>query len=386
VPSERVRVTEVLEATVGGTARHVFDLCEGLSPGRFELQVIWSPLRDPYPEASYQRLQQAGAEVVPVAMRRGPSPLHDLTALQAIRQALKRFAPHIVHAHSAKAGLLGRLAAFGRASTIYTPHAFPFLMDASAPQRAAVLALERWLGRRTDRTVAVCPSERRVALEARVTTPERCIVVNNGIARPPSVAVNRAAKLLEIGLPPDAQVILCVGDLRPQKGHISAVQAMEVVVAQVPSAHLLIAGSGELEGRLLSAAGPATDHVHLLGRREDIWELLACCDVFCQPSLWEGCPYAVIEAAAAGCAIVGSDIPGIADLLEGGRCGWPVPARKSGALAEALCEALGSPGERERRAQGAATLVSGDYTLEGMLSKTEELYEAVYTEMLEKRR
>lgn len=385
MPSDRIRVTEVLEATVGGTARHVLDLCEGLSVQRFELQVIWSPLRDPDPETSYRRLRQAGAEVVPVPMRRGLSPVHDLAALRAIRQALRRFTPHIVHSHSAKAGLLGRLAAFGRASTIYTPHAFPFLMDVSAPQRVAVLALERWLGRRTDRTVAVCASERQVALEARVTTPERCIVINNGIAPPPAVAIARAARLAEIGLPPGAQVILCVGDLRPQKGHTFAVQAMEAVVAQVPSAHLLIAGSGELEGRLLSAADPVAEHVHLLGSREDVWELLSCCDVFCQPSLWEGCPYAVIEAAASGCAIVGSDIPGIADLLEGGRCGWSVPAKDSGALAEALCQALRSPAERERRAQEAAALAADEYTLEGMLKATAELYEAVYAEAAERR-
>ena len=375
--SHRLRVAQVLEATVGGTARHVLDLCEGLDRDAFELLVLWSPTRDAHPERSVARLKAAGAQVALVPMARGPSPVADMAALRTVRRALQGFAPDIVHAHSSKAGMLGRLAAAGgptSPATVYTPHAFSFLMNVSPARRALYLAVERRLGRSTDRLVAVCESERQVALDADVIAPERCVVIRNGVPAPEPGAADRAAGPPVPGLPPAATVILCVGDLRPQKGHVYAAAAMRQVTRSLPAAHLVIAGEGPKRGAILHAAGEAIGHVHLLGHRDDIPRLLARCDVFCQPSLWEGCPYALLEAAAAGRALVGSDVPGVSDILQEGRCGWPVRPADAEALTLALCEALQDPAARAARGRAAAALVAEQYTLEGMVAQTAEFY------------
>ncbi len=375
--SHRLRVAQVLEATVGGTARHVLDLCEGLDRAAFELLVLWSPTRDAHPERSVARLKAAGAQVALVPMARGPVPPADLAALRTVRRTLQGFAPDIVHAHSSKAGVLGRVAAAGNPNspaTVYTPHAFSFVMNVSPARRALYLAVERRLGRSTDRLIAVCESERQVALAAGVIAPERCVVVRNGVPPPVPTAAGPAANTAIPELPPAATVILCVGDLRAQKGHVYAAAAIRQVARSLPAAHLLIAGEGPRSAAIREAAGEAAGHVHLLGHRDDIPQLLARCDVFCQPSLWEGCPYALLEAAAAGRALVGSDVPGVSDILQGGRCGWPVRPADEKALAAALCQALRDPAARAARGRAAAALVAEQYTLGGMVARTAELY------------
>lgn len=381
--SDRLRVVEVLEATVGGTKKHVMDLCLNLDSARFEVHALLSPLRDPDPEATRRALEQAGVRVVHVPLRRGLSPISDLQCLRFIETYLRRVQPQIVHTHSAKAGFLGRLAArrAGIKGVIYTPHGFPFCMNVASPIRLVYLWIERWLGRQTSCIVGVCDSERRLAVRSRVVPPERGTTIENGIEFQPLPEVDREQKLASLGLPADARVILCVGDLRTQKGYPLAIAAMKAVLEAEPGAHLLIAGEGNM-AKLLKTwiQAFAEGHVHLLGHRDDVPQLLACCDVFCLPSLWEGCPYALIEAAAAGCAIVGHDIPGINDIVHDGVTGWLAPTTVPRGLEAALLEALGWPDECRLRGLAASQLVRQKHSLARMIAMTAELYEEVAAE------
>lgn len=384
--SERLRVVQVLEAALGGTKKHLLDLCSNLDTGRFELHAVISPVRDPDPNGTRRRLEAAGVQVRQVPMQRGLAPPSDRECLREIADYLNQVRPHILHAHSAKAGLLGRLAArhSGVRGVIYTPHGFPFRMWAPWPVVVSALLMERWLGRGTTCVIAVCESERQVALQARVVPPERCVAIPNGIELSAPPAVDRARKLQELGLPVDARVILCVGDLRPQKGHCVAVRAMERVVREAPAAHLVIAGDGrtrEASVRRLvrqhQSRWGSGGHVHFIGARDDVPELLAVCDVFCLPSLWEGCPYALLEAAAAERPLVGSDIPGITDVIREGHTGWLARPGDPEQLASALLDALDDPVAARARALAARELVVERHSLADMVARTAWVYEQV---------
>ena len=385
IQPSRLRVVHIVEACLGGVRKHLLDLCQGLDAARFELTAILAPGRDPDPEATRALLQAAGVEVIQVPMRRGLAPASDRRCLREIEAHLRRIQPQVVHCHSAKAGYLGRLAAKRAAvpGVIYTPHGFPFTMRARWPWRRLYRQVERRLARVTSRIICVCESEREVALRAKVASPEQLTVIPNGVEFGPAPEVERTAKRDALGLPPGARAILCVGDARPQKGYSVAIRAMPNLVKRDGRAHLLIAGkSGSeathlLEGLAgMSAVGPGlTTHLHCLGPRDDVPELLAACDVFCMPSLWEGCPYALIEAAGAGCAIVASDIPGISDIITDGETGWLFPAGDVAALAAALITALRDPTERLRRGAAAACYAREHHRLDRMLELTAALYE-----------
>jgi len=383
VASRRVRVTQVLEACVGGTRKHVLELCTGLDPERFELSAVLSPLRDRDFAATTRILGNAGVRVIEFPLRRSTNPISLARAVAGLSPVLRELRPDIVHAHSAIAGFVGRNAArrAGVAGLIYTPHGFPFLMDVPAPVKTLLLIAERRLGQVTDRIICVCESEREIALKYGVAQPKCCVCIPNGIRFAPVPEVGRAQVRARLGLPEDCRLILCVGDLRRQKGHDTAVRAIKFLHGVVPDAHLLIAGEGDqrpaLE-RLITREGLG-DVVHLAGFRSDVHELLAVCDVFCQPSRWEGCPYALIEAAATGCALVATEIPGNIDVVRHGETGWLSPAEDAVGLALALRDALGDETERLRRGTAASILVRERHDMAHMLHATAALYEELAT-------
>jgi len=381
VTDRRVRVVHVLEATVGGTKKHVLDLCTHLDPARFDCHAILSPLRDPCFDETRLVLQQAGVHSICVPMRRSLSWTEQRARINELRHVLRKLRPDIVHCHSSVAGLVGRIAARREtvAATVYTPHGFPFCMQVSLPLRLALWAVEAWLGRSTTRIVAVGEGERQVALQRHITTSDRCVVIQNGVNQPAPPRVDRSQKLLAVGVPPDARTVLCVGDLREQKGHVYAIKALGLLAHEEPPVHLLIAGEGELAGRLDSLARELgiPDRLHLLGARRDVPELLACCDVFCQPSLWEACPYAVVEAAVGACAIVGTDIAGIREIVRPPGSGWLVPPGDAEELSRALQAALAAPEERAKRGARVAHRTRDKHSIKRMIALTEALYEDV---------
>lgn len=383
--SRRVRVTQVLEACVGGTRKHVLDLCTGLDPERFELSAVLSPLRDRDFATTSRILKDAGVRVIEFPVHRSMNPVSLASAIAGLAPILRELRPHIVHAHSAIAGFIGRNAArrVGVSRAVYTPHGFPFLMDVPAPVKTLLVTAERRLGRVTDRIICVCESERDIALKYRVTPPESCVCIPNGIRLGPVPEVNSSEVRARLGLPEQCRLVLSVGDLRRQKGYDTAVRAIKLLQGVVPDAHLLIAGEGDQRPALeqLVTREGLGDVVHLPGHRSDVPELLCSCDVYCQPSRWEGCPYALIEAASHGCALVATAIPGNIDVVRHGETGWLSPADDATGLALALRDALGDAGERLRRGRAASALVRERHDIMYMLQATAALYEELATDL-----
>lgn len=375
----RSRLMLVAEAVVGGVKRHVLDICERLDRERFEITAVLAPGRDPSPEDTARLLADLGIELIPLNMRRSASPWMLLGCARRLQALITERRPHVIHAHSSVAGFIARVARAraGVGAVVYTPHGLPFTMQGSGLSRWAFLQTERYLARYTDRLVAVCESECETAIRTGVIPAERCVVIENGVARPPSVPVDRAAVLGSLGVREQARVVLCVGDLRPQKGHVILVKALPRIAARISDVHVLIAGEGEERRKLAALAADlgVGDHLHLLGRRDDVPTLLATCDVFCQPSLWEGCPYALIEAVLAGRPVVASRIPGVVDVVEDGRDAWLVPPEDPGALGEAMIDALQHPQERAGRAAKAREDAEGRFLLPGMIADLTALYE-----------
>jgi glycosyltransferase involved in cell wall biosynthesis len=285
----------------------------------------------------------------------------------------------IIHCHSAKAGFLGRLAARGlRGRVLYTPHCFPFLMRVSAARRQMYRWLERIAGRLTDRLVAVSPSEAAIAARMRLLPEDRIVTIENGIdpqAWEPATDVSH--KRAELSLGPGQHVVLSVGALRPQKGHRYSIEAAPQVLKACPDTAFLIAGEGELRPELealIDRAGVA-EHVRLLGARDDVAELLAVADCFVIPSLWEGGPYALLEAMAAGVPVVGVRIPGVVDWVRDGETGYGADPADPASLARAVVAVLGDPAEAGRRAASARDVVTTRNTEGRWLSRMAELYQ-----------
>ena len=158
-------VLQVLEATEGGTRRHLRDLVGGLDPAEFRCALAVACRRDPDFQNDLTAWCANGLDVTELAMQRGLSPLADLAALAGLIRCVRRVRPDLIHAHSAKAGALARAAGcLCRVPVVYTPHAFPFLMACGPRRRGFYRWVERLACRETATIIAVSSEEEAAAL------------------------------------------------------------------------------------------------------------------------------------------------------------------------------------------------------------------------------
>jgi glycosyltransferase involved in cell wall biosynthesis len=374
-----IHVAQVAEAVAGGSRKHVLDLLVGLDPDRFRQTVVYGKARDPGFGQTVAEVTAGRVEAIPWDVLRSVSPVADLRSYRFLRRVLRSRRFDIVHCHCGKAGLLGRLAARDLdVARVYTPHCFPFCMTARASVRAFFRSVERFAGRYTDRLIAVAPSEAEIAVTAGIVPAGKVVTIENGVdPQIFAVAIDRERKRAELGLAAQAPVLLSVGALRPQKGQRLLVEAVPLLAARHPHLQVLIAGEGRLRAMLegLICRLNVGDRVHLLGAREDIAELLQVADCLVLPSVWEGGPYTLLEAMAAGTPVVGSRIPGVTDWVREGHTGRLAEPGNPASLADAIDQTLSRPEESRRMAAEAREMVLRRNTRERWLTDMAALYE-----------
>ena len=379
-----MRVLQVMECTIGGTRRHLHDLVHGLLGRGVAVTVACAARRDPRMREDMAGMAAAGARVHELPMVRPISPVRDAWHATRLAGLLAGRGFDVVHTHSSKAGALGRAAALLASGgvRIHTPHTYAFSFQGGAGQggesagpRGLILGTERLLARVTDRVIHVSASERDEGAALRVVPPGRQRVVHNGIdpgrfAAPSGGDALRA----ELGIPAAARVVGAVGLLNDAKGHDLLVDAL----ARLPDdVHLLIVGHGEREAALREQAARLglSARVHLAGWRDDVSAAHSAMDVFALPSRWEGLPYSLLEAMAAGVPSVASDVNGSRDILA---CEPPagllVPREDSAALAAALQRLLDDRALAARLAAAGTARVAAEFTLDAMIERTLQVY------------
>lgn len=291
-------------------------------------------------------LRAAGVPVEPWAA--GRSPDHRVPGeARALRRIVGRVAPDVVHLHSAKAGMAGRLALRGSRPTLFQPHGWSF--DAVRDPVATVARhWERIAGRWTDLLVCVSDDELAAARAAGLRCPS--VVVPNGVDTGHLRPRDRAAARAAAGLP-GGPLALCVGRLAEQKGQDLLLAAWPGVLARVPDARLALVGDGPERAHLRRLPGAVDASVHWIGAVADPADHYAAADVVVAPSRWEGMALVPLEAMASGRSVVASDVTGMRESLGTGT-GAVLPPGDVGALTDALVRRLAEPGLAD--AEGAA--------------------------------
>jgi glycosyltransferase involved in cell wall biosynthesis len=373
-----VKVLEVLEATVGGTRRHLVDIVAHLDPARIQVSAACSTRRDPAFLDDLARMTAKGIQVHIIPMRRAISPVGDLLALFRLFRLMRRGRFDVVHTHSSKAGFVGRLAArlAGVRRIIHTPHTFPFEMDVSLSARFAYRQLERLAACFTDCIVCVCPSQR--ALAESLIDPARVVVIENGIGDPPPAnAAEQERQRRHLGIEAESLVIGVVGRFTRQKGHAHFIEAARDVATRYPGVRFLLVGDGELRQTLeqkIATAGLG-DRFIVVGAREDVPELLPVFDLVVLPSLWEGLPYVLLEAMAAGKPVIASCVGGMPDVIQDGINGMLVPPRDSAVLAAAMLKLLVNKELRSKMGHSASEALRQRCRVERMIEQLTCVYE-----------
>ncbi len=358
--SRPLRVLLVLEATIGGTRRHLRDLALGLASRGFDVHIAYSAKRDPDFARDLELFRAQGIGLVEIPMQRGFAPVRDLVAIVRLHRLIRILRPDIVHLHSTKAGLIGRLASIGtRSKILYSPHCFAFEME--GPLRPLYRLVESVLIPFADGLVAVCEHEAELAREIG-WKKERVHVIFNGIAPSPTP------------VPAQKEGVVFIGRNCRQKGLDTLLVAWTLLKKVLPDAKLTV--MSDLDEELRSAFVAAGAKVLPFGTAEESAALLARSAILAMPSRWEAFPYLTLEAFAAGTAVVATDVGGVREAVRDRETGLLVPPGNARELSMALQELFVSSTLSTRLAAAAREEMTR-HSVGAMLDALTALYESI---------
>jgi glycosyltransferase involved in cell wall biosynthesis len=380
----RLRVLHVItRLVVGGAQENTLATVAGLRARGHEVALMTGPGGGSEGSLLDAARHRGIPPLLVPGLVREVSPMRDASALAHLYRLIRRGRFDVVHTHTSKAGVLGRVAArmVSVPVIVHTPHGHVFDGYFGPLATATFVAVERACARFTDAMVAISEACRHDHLERGIGTPERFVTIPSGIPR--ATAGDRASARRLLGAAEGELLVGCVGRLAPVKGQDVLLEAFARVASQDSGVRLVLVGDGpsrlelEYRTRRLGMDGK----VSFLGLRADASRLFAGFDVYVQPSLNEGMCRALAQALDAGIPVVASDAPGPVDLLgQDGSGGVIVPAGNAPALAGALAPLLADEDLRARL-RGAARDRSASLVREDeMVAAIERLYLALLLE------
>ena len=317
-----------------------------------ELDAGWSVTVATGAESDPQRLEELGARVESLpTLRRSIDPLDDFRSFRALRRLIRRGGYDIVQTHQAKAGALGRLAAWGApAFVVHHIHMASFGPGFGRPASAVNLAVERICARRTDLFVSVGGDLDARYMGARVASPEQIVRVRTPVALEPLFAVRGTKPLPVLSLREGAAMALAVGALEPRKRHGELVRWLTPMLRE-GTIDLVICGDGPERAAIAAVARRlgVFDAVHLIGHQADMPRIYAAADVVVHAAVTEGVCRVFVEALAAGRPLVVTAVEGVGDLPRSAPV--TVVDRTGSRFCCAVAERLADPGLPVHRAQ-----------------------------------
>ncbi|MFC1814699.1 glycosyltransferase family 4 protein [Thermodesulfobacteriota bacterium] len=376
---------------MGGSAQNTLLTCIGLS-GKYDLVLAHGLSLESYMTELEQKnvdhqinaAKHKGVTIISIPpLVRKIDPCQDIRAFISLWRLIRREKPVIVHTHSAKAGILGRLAAkiSNVPVIIHTPHGHVFFGHFGFLASKLFLLMEKIFDRLTDCVVALTEGEKKDYLKFSVSKKEKIVTIHSGvhINQFANAKININEKKKALGLKPTDPTVGTVGWLLPIKGPTYLLEAMADVWQTYPEVQLVFVGKGELEEKLKADAlrMGAAEKVSFLGWRDDIPEIMQIFDIFVLPSLNEGMGRVLVEAMAAGKAVVASNVGGVPDLVKHGQNGFlakPGDARDLSGWIEKLL--LDKKMRAEMGAKGEA--LSRNFSVEKMVDKIDKLYFSLF--------
>lgn len=337
----------ITKLELGGAQQNTFFIVENLDRSKFAPMLMSGPGGMLDAEAGKLPDKGIGYAVIP-HMRRSIRPWNDYRAYRELRKAIRKAKPAIVHTHSSKAGILGRLAAAAEKVPVvmHTIHGFGIGAVRSPLVQRILLAAERRAARATTHFVPVSRENFDVGKSYGLLDESNATVILEGADLSPFRAAEPDPALrAEFGFPEGAPVVGTVACFKPQKDPLTFIEAAARVHAELPDARFLMVGDGDLRGEIEQAiADKGLDGVVVLaGWRHDVPALFRLMSVSVLTSLWEGLPRVIPQSLVSGVPVVVTDAGGSAEAVREGETGFVLPKRDAEGVAEKIAYLLRNP-------------------------------------------
>lgn len=350
----------ITRAELGGAQRHVVDLLEGLR-GEFELHLATG--EEGYLTDAAQRLA-VPVHMVPDLVQ-PMSPVRDYKAVCQMKRLIEQLEPDLVHAHTSKAGIVGRAAAaWNGTPCLFTAHTWCFSEGTSWKWKVVGTPMERLAARWSSAIINVSESNRQLALRQGVRPRGAMLTLHNGIADTEHRASAGAC---------DVPVVVMVARFSPQKAQAELLEAASSI--ELPF-RIVFVGDGPTRPALQQRAEQLGlgGRVKFLGERHDVAEILASSHIFALPTNWEGFPLSILEAMRAGLPVVVSDVGGVREAVLEGETGFLSADVGGSGFREGLRRLIEDAALRVRMGRAGRVRFEREFTVDVMLRKTAKVY------------
>ena len=366
---------------VGGAQENTLYTAARLDPSRYSVTVVCGPQTGSEGSLHAEAKDLGVRLVVLPSLVREISPWKDILALWGLYRLIKKGKFGIVHTHSSKAGLLGRMAAWlaGVPIIIHTVHGWSFHERMGKLRRQLFILLERIVAWLSDALIVVATRDREKGLAAGIGTPAQYHRVRSAIPleafKPGEVDCWAVRK--ELDIPAEALVVGNVGRLSPQKNPLDWVRIAAMVHQSEPGSWFLLVGDGPLRSEFerLAAQVGIDDHLVLTGLRRDVDRMMAAMDVFLLTSLWEGLPRVLPQAFAMGIPVVCYGVDGTLEAVEPGVNGLLNEPGDLDKMTQDCLNLLRNPDLRQQMGVQGQRVASQEFDLRVMIEQIETIYE-----------
>ncbi|NIA07178.1 MAG: glycosyltransferase [Actinobacteria bacterium] len=367
---------------VGGAQENTILTCRGLRRRGHTVVLLTGPQTGPEGDMFSQAAGYGVKVEVIRSLRRAVHPVHDLFALLEIVAALRRLKPDVVHTHSSKAGILGRLAArlAGVPVVVHTVHGLPFFRYQNGLVNGVYILAERAAAQWADGIVTVADDMIEQACRAKIAPRGKFTTVYSGLEaeaffRDPVRGYQARERL---GIPREAFVLGKVARLAPLKGHKFLLSALDQLMSRHGNLWCLLVGDGvlrtDIEQRLAKSSWG--DRVRLTGLIDpcEVPQMLWTMDMLVHTSLHEGLPRAVVQGLLAGVPVVAFDLDGAREVIEQGRTGYLIRPGCVADLVEAVESVVSGTGSVKTASTDVRARLAERFSWQRMVEELERLY------------
>ncbi len=385
---KKISVLFVMEAIGGGTKKVLELLANNLDTEKIDISILVPKIKAnklrPLADSNFaESLRRKGHKVIEIEMLGGQVHLvKDFVSIIRISKIIKNHKFDIVHGISVKGGTLGRIAAriAGNSKVVYSPEGLSFNPYVRWIKRKLYQSIERCLGITcTDLFVACSESEMEQAQSARLVSPSKIVVIENCLDTEnyDVTSVNVLAKKQELCIPSSVPVIGMVSRLVPQKGIQYFIQVCALINQTIPDCQFILVGEGEESEKTtkLIESLSLNNVFHMLGARSDYLEIISTYDVFVMTSLWEGLPYAPLEAMLLRKPVVAFKVTGCVDIVQHNITGYLADTIDSTSMSSSIIRLLRSPERREKMGLAGENLTRRRFSAQSNALRFEKAYE-----------
>lgn len=358
-------IIHIVESAGGGVLKYIQEITMHLDNEKYRHTIIYS-CRDVTPK-NFNQMFNANVETKYVPMHRGISLKQDYYALVCLYKLITELRPDIIHLHSTKAGLLGRIAAFltGHPKVFYTPHCYSFLMESEPIGKRIIYFLGEMLLSQVKGNIIAC-SKSEYKLAKKLSWLRKKFLLEN--------AIDMQA-FLPYRYKREQNLILGVGRLDEQKDPLLFIRLVDRIKSKHPEIKAIWIGDGPWRKKCETLNHRLGTNITFTGwlKYGEVIRHLSKASVFLQTSKWEGLPYTILEALALGIPIVASNISSHRDVIDHGTNGFI--AKNENDFSEYILKLIISPPIGEKISQGAILTYEAKYNYPTFISKLINIYE-----------